>query len=318
MPHRVFVVGATGQLGRHFIPALRRYGHDVLVLLRPDLPGDRRDERTALVESLVQQGAKVVEGDLHDPRCLERACADVEAVVSCVDHRPQNLRLQTELARTAAKSGSVKRIIPSQFGIDSRTYGWARVNHGDVKRALQQEFDACGVPITYVHINGLATSWAASLGQLGLKSPPREQIEVYGNGNVKFSMVAPEDVALYASRTLFDPRTANQHVLISPPDNRLSQNELIAIWEDRTKTKLRRRTVSARELDERISVLVDDSGKFPELSFMQLIRAAWIDGLGDGRRRPDALELTELYPDIKYETISHYLGRLISVTQGAE
>jgi len=178
--------------------------------------------------------------------------------------------------------------------------------------------ESCGVPITYVHVNGLATYWAASLGQLGLKTPPREQVDVYGGGNVKFSMVTPEDVARYAARALFDPRTANRHTLIGPPENRLSQNELIAMWEARTKCKLCRRVITARELDERIAALAHQPDKFGELSFLQLIRAAWIDGLGDGRRRPDVLELTELYTDIGYETIPQYLERFVSVAEAAE
>ena len=53
------------------------------------------------------------------------------------------------------------------------------------------------------------------------------------------------------------------------------------------------------------------------LGFLQLIRAAWIDGLGDGRRRADVLELTELYPDIGYETIPQYL-RQFTLAEAAE
>lgn len=318
MTDRVLLIGATGHVGRHFVHALRQNGHEVLMLLRPDVPKDREGERGILIESLLRRGAKIIEGNLEDPLSLERASSEVDAVVSCIDHRPDHLKLQGALARAAAKSVRVKRIIPSQFGMDSRSYEQSRVDHGDTKRQLQQEFDACGVPITYVHVNGLATYWAASLGQLGLKIPPRDQIDVYGDGNVKFSMVTPEDVARYSARALFDRRTASRHTLISPPENRLSQNELIATWEARTESKLRRRVIPARELDERIAALAHQPDKFAELSFLQLIRAAWIDGLGDGRRRPDVLELTELYADIGYGTIPQYLEQFVSVAQAAE
>jgi uncharacterized protein YbjT (DUF2867 family) len=318
MTNRVFLVGATGHIGRHFVHALQQNGYEVLMLLRPDAPKDRDGERSNLIESLVRQGAKIVGGNLEDPPSLERACAEVDAVVSCIDHLPDHLKLQVALARAAAKSVRVKRIIPSQFGMDSRSYELSRVDHGDAKRELQQEFDACGVPITYIHVNGLATYWAASLGQLGLKAPPSEQIDVYGDGDIKFSIVTPEDVARYTARALFDPQTANRHTLISPPENRLSQNELIAIWEARTKCKLPRRVIPARELDGRIAALAHQPDKFGELSFLQLIRAVWIDGLGDGRRRPDVLELTELYPDIGYGTIPRYLERFASVAKAAE
>jgi uncharacterized protein YbjT (DUF2867 family) len=318
MTDRVLVVGATGHLGRHFVCALQRNGHDVLMLLRPHTPRDPQDDRNIFIEAQVRQGAKIIDGSLENPASLERVCAEADAIVSCIDHRPDHLELQVPLARAAAKSGRVKRIIPSQFGMDSRTYRQGRVDHGDTKKALQQEFDSCGVPITYVHINGMATDWAASLGQLGLRSPPREQIDVYGEGNVKFSMVTPQDVAQYAVKALFDPRVANRHVLISPPENRLSQNELIAIWETKAKSKLRRRVISGRDLDDRIAAVTNQPDKFVELSFLQLIRAAWIDGLGDGRRRPDVEELTELYSDTGYETIPQYLERFVPVAEAAE
>jgi uncharacterized protein YbjT (DUF2867 family) len=318
MTDRVLVIGATGHVGRHLVHAFRRNGHDVLLLLRPDAPKGWEGERSILIESLVRQGATTFEGNLEDPLSLERACAEVDAVVSCIDHRPDHLKLQVALGRAATKSGRVKRIIPSQFGMDSRSYKQSRVDHGDTKRELQQEFDGCGVPITYIHVNGLATYWAASLGQLGLKAPPSEEVDFYGEGDVKFSMITPEDVARYTARAVFDPGTANRHTLISPPENRLSQKELIAIWEARTKSRLRRRIVPARELDERIATLAHQPDKLAELSFLQLIRAAWIDGLGDGRRRPDVLELTERYPDIGYDTIPQYLERFVSLSEAAE
>ena len=106
--------------------------------------------------------------------------------------------------------------------------------------------------------------------------------------------------------------------MISPPENRLSQGELIVMWESLTGAKLHRHTISARALDERIAAVSDKPDKFAALSFLQLIRAAWIDGLGDGRRRPDVLELTELYPDIGYETIRQYLSRFTSAANAAE
>lgn len=318
MTERVLVVGATGQLGRHFVHALRQEGRDVLMLVRPSASSEPAGNRKAVVEALVKRGAEPIEGRLEDADLIERVCAEVDAIVSCVDHRPTSLQLQATLARSAAKSGRVKRIMPSQFGMDSRVYLEGRVEHGDTKRQLQQVFDASGVPVTYVHVNGLAAAWTASLGQLGLREPPREDIEVYGDGNVKFSMVTPVDVARYGARALFDDRTANRHTLISPPQNRLSQNELIAMWESLAGVKLRRRTVSAKEMDDNVAAVEGQPDKFIQLSFFQLVRAAWIDGLGDGRRRPDVLELTELYTDLGYETISRYLGHFLPATEAAE
>jgi uncharacterized protein YbjT (DUF2867 family) len=164
MNKRVLVIGATGHLGQHFVHALRQEARDVLMLVRPAASKGSAEGRQAVVESLVRQGADTLAGSLEDLATLERACAEVDAVVSCIDHRPDHLKLQSAVAKAAARSGRVKRIVPSQFGMDSRVYLQGRVDHGDTKRELQREFDACGVPVTYVHINGLATYWAASVG----------------------------------------------------------------------------------------------------------------------------------------------------------
>jgi uncharacterized protein YbjT (DUF2867 family) len=314
--NRVLVIGATGHLGRHFVAALREMGKEVLMLLRPQTVKTSVPAMRALIDMFVGQGAKVVEGSLEDEASVDRACGEAEAVISCIDAGPDHLLLQAALARAAKKLGRLRRIIPSQFGIDSRTYGEGRVTHGDSKRDLQQLFDSCDVPVTYVHANGFASTWAASLGQLGLMEPPKEQLNVFGDGNVKLAIVAPEDIARYTVRVLDDVRAENRHVAITPAENLLTQNELIAMWESKTKIRLKRHTISARELDRTIMDLANRPDKVKELSFTQLVRAVWIDGLG-GKRRPDVLELTELYPDILYQRVTSYLDRFISPAQYA-
>lgn len=309
MSQRVLLIGATGRLGRLFVDALREEGHTVVALIRHEEGDGANSHRRQLLESFSRNGVMIVHGGLEDEASLDRACSGADAVVSCIDHRPDHLRLQVNLAEAASRSGSVRRILPSQFGIDSRLYGDARVDHGDLKRELQQVFATCGVAVTFVHTNGLANEWVGSLGQLGLSGPPREQIEVYGDGLVQFSTVAPEDAARYAVRALTDGQAENRHVAIVPPDNLLTQHELIDLWEAKSGVRLRRLVVPSQTLDARIDSLAQDPAKRPQLAMAQLVRAAWIDGLGDGRRLPDVIELSQLYPNIRYRRASEYLDR---------
>ena len=198
--------------------------------------------------------------------------------------------------------------------MNSRSYRQSRVDHGDVKRDLQRLFDNSGVAVTYIHANGFASRWAASLGQLGLLVPPTDHVNLYGDGNVKLAMVVTEDIARYAARALADERTENRHVSISPAENLLTQNELIELWESKTGRRLRRDVISAQELDDLIARLAETSQDRVQLSFNQLIRAVWIDGLGGAKRGADVLELTELYPDIRYGRVTEYLDQFVSVT----
>jgi uncharacterized protein YbjT (DUF2867 family) len=308
MSQRVLLIGATGRLGRLFVDALSEEGHTVVALVRHEGEGGN-PQRRQLLEGFSRKGVVIVNGGLEDEASLDRACRGADAVISCIDHRPDHLRLQVNLAQAASRSGSIRRILPSQFGIDSRLYGDARVDHGDLKRELQQVFATCGVAVTFVHTNGLANEWVGSLGQLGLSAPPREEIEVYGDGIVQFSTVAPEDAARYAVRALTDDRAENTHVAIVPPDNLLTQHHLIDLWEAKSGVSLRRLVVPSQTLDARIDSLMQEPAKRPQLAMAQLVRAAWIDGLGDGRRLPDVIELSQLYPNIRYRRTSEYLDR---------
>jgi len=308
MQKRVLLIGATGRLGQHFLKALQSEGHSVLALIRNDRAAED-PHRRELLAHYARSGVRFLDGGLEDSAALERGMNEVEAVISCIDHRPDHLLLQANIAKVAARFGHIERVMPSQFGIDSRLYGETRVEHGDVKRKMQGVFQDAGVPFTFVHTNGLANEWVGSLGQLGLPRPPTEQVEVYGTGDTRFSMVALEDVARYAVRALFDERARNKHVAIIPPDNTITQSQLIGLWERKTGTTLRRVPISSAALDERIDQLGRDPSKRPLLAMAQLIRAAWIDGLGDGRRLPDVLELTERYADIGYRSVSEYLER---------
>lgn len=309
MARHILVVGATGRLGRHFIEVLTGQGHQVTALVREQ--DDPRGDRRASLARLAAAGVTLVPGALDDVAALDRACAGVTEIVSCVDHRPDHLLQQAALAQAAARAGTVRRIMPSQFGIDSRLYGEARVDHGDAKRAVQGMLAEAGIPLTFVHTNGLAGEWVGSLGQLGLSRPPRDAVEVYGNGDVRFSTVAIEDVARFAVRALFDPAAANRHVAIIPPDNLLAQNELIAAWETKAGVRLTRRTIMPAALDGRIATLARDPARRAEFAMAQLVRAAWMDGLGDGRRLPDVIDAVQAYPDLDYIRASEYLDRYL-------
>jgi uncharacterized protein YbjT (DUF2867 family) len=306
----VLLIGSTGQLGGHFARELRARAIDVLALLRPE--GEADPVRAIRVDALRRDGVRFAAEDLDDDSSLESACGHADVVISCIDHRPDHLRLQAKLVQ-AAKAAGVRRFVPSQFGIDSRTYAQDRVGHGDAKRDLQAVFDSSGLPTTYVHINGLATAWAISLGQLGLTAPPADAVDVYGAGDVPLSMVTPRDVARYTISALDDPRTEGRHVCIMPPENRLTQEMLVRLWESLTGFHMGRRHIGLAELDSVIDNLRSDPARVREVSLKELVRAVWFDGLGDGRRRDDVLELTDLYPDLGYTRIDRFLDDHVPV-----
>lgn len=68
--------------------------------------------------------------------------------------------------------------------------------------------------------------------------------------------VDEDDVATYAIKAIDDPRTLNQTIYIRPPENILSQRELIEKWENLVGKKLEKKTISEHEF------LASMKGKF--------------------------------------------------------
>jgi hypothetical protein len=107
---------------------------------------------------------------------------------------------------------------------------------------------------------------------------------------------------------LDDERTANRHVSIAPRENLVSQSDMIGQWEKTTGLKLKRNSVPASALEAAIKDLSSKPDKMLEMIFTQLTRACWILGMGN-RKRPEALEATELYPEVKYERVAEFIER---------
>lgn len=54
-----------------------------------------------------------------------------------------------------------------------------------------------------------------------------------------------DDIATYTIKTLDDPRTLNKTLYLRPPDNILSQRQLVEMWEKLSGNKLERSSISA-------------------------------------------------------------------------
>ncbi len=118
------VTGATGQVGRRFVPRLLQsapQGDEVRVLVRDAARGER----------FAELGAQVVVGDLRDAEALGKATAGVDAVVNVAaafrgvpdeEARAVNRDAAIELGRAAVTSG-VRRFVQVSTGL---VYGEGR------------------------------------------------------------------------------------------------------------------------------------------------------------------------------------------------
>jgi uncharacterized protein YbjT (DUF2867 family) len=151
-PIRVAIVGATGHLGSAITKALLEQGNKVQVsLLLRSLPADTPAAKQTSRADLVNKGAKVIDIDVESATVdkLATALANTDVVLSVVGI---NLLKDGQLKLVeAAKKAGVKRIIPSEFGLDMGKLGrGGPVPPWDFKLDVQDAVKKSGLEYTLV------------------------------------------------------------------------------------------------------------------------------------------------------------------------
>ena len=61
------------------------------------------------------------------------------------------------------------------------------------------------------------------------------------------SIMDEDDIATYTIKTIDDPRTMNKTLHLRPPENCVTQRQLVEIWENLVRKKLERVCLSKQE-----------------------------------------------------------------------
>eukprot|EP01018_Ginkgo_biloba_P001418 Gb_31336 [translate_table: standard] len=199
------------------------------------------------------------------------------------------------------------------------------------KRKVRRAIEAAGIPYTYISANCFAGYFLAGLAQYAYFLPPLDKAFIYGRGNAKefYSLpqlpggglvmftyvnaviwVDEDDIAAYTMKAIDDSRTLNKTVYIRPPQNILSQSEVVQIWE-----KL------CGRLLEKPCILEEDWLTQMQVESMSLERKVVMAHLyhifyrGDLTNfeidRLEECEASLLYPELEYTTVEFYLHRFI-------
>lgn len=297
---KTLIVGATGLLGNQMIMACKKQGNDVHALVRPATR--HNPEKMELLEAV---GATIHEGDIGDYDSLLKACKAVDNVISAVNWQSGDERILVQ----AVKDANVKRFIPSAFGVDFALAASGSCLIYDHFSSVYKSVQTARIPYTLIHTNGFFTYWVSTLGdmtRLGNGLPPSE-VNVYGDGNIKGAYVSESDVAMVTVRALNDSMMQNKAIQITP--NTLTQNDIINIWEKMSGRSVKKVQVTLVDIEKMIedSTVRDDRVM---LSVAQLKRSYWIRG-ESVKRSPLTVEATELYPDMKFQTVQEWLARYL-------
>jgi hypothetical protein len=82
----------------------------------------------------------------------------------------------------------IQRFLPAEFGNDVDRVNAvepAKSSYFAVKAEIRRAIEGQGIPYTYICCNSFAGLFVANLGQRGLRVPPRDKVEILGNGHAK-------------------------------------------------------------------------------------------------------------------------------------
>ncbi|PWZ31052.1 Isoflavone reductase [Zea mays] len=308
---RVLVVGGTGYIGRRLVRASLAQGHPTLVLLRPEIGLDI--DKLQMLLSFKAQGARLVEASLEDHAGLVAAVAQADVVVSAMSGahiRSHNLSLQHKLVEAIKEAGNIKRFIPSEFGMDPSKMGHAlepgRVTF-DEKMDLRRAIEDANIPHTYVSANCFAAYFCPNLCQMRTLLPPKEKVHVYGDGNVKAIFCDEDDVATYTMKSVDDPRALNKTLYIRPPENVLTQNDVISKWEKLSGNVLEKIHIPA---DEFLASMkgTDLANQAGVGHYYHIFYEGCLTNFEIG---DDGADATLLYPEVQYTRMDEYMKRYL-------
>ncbi|KAL0907938.1 hypothetical protein M5K25_022395 [Dendrobium thyrsiflorum] len=308
---RVLVVGGTGYLGRRIVKASIAEGHPTFVLHRPEIGTDI--EKVQLLLSFKEQGARLVEGSFGNHRSLVDAVRQVDVVIcaiSGVHIRSHQILLQLELVDAIKEAGNIKRFLPSEFGTDPARMGHAlapgRVTFDD-KMVVRKAIEEANIPFTYISANCFMGYFVGGLCQPAKIIPSTESVCLHGDGNVKAIYVDEDDIALYTLKTIDDHRTLNKTIYIRPPQNILSQREVIMAWEQLIGKELEKTSIS----EEEFLSIIKEQEFAQQVGLGHYYHVCYEGCLTNFEIDEEEEEASHLYPEVAYTRVKDYLRRYV-------
>eukprot|EP00249_Psilotum_nudum_P035957 c602_g1_i1 orf=465-1403(+) len=300
---KILIIGATGFIGKYITKASIAQGHPTYLLVRtttetPD------NTKLQLLESFKMSGAIILHGSLEDYGSLVAAIKQVDVVISTVGHHGSELLGQMPIIRAIKEVGTVKRFIPSEFGVDvDRDLAKPMKLMLGVKCKIRRAIQESGIPYTFVSCNNTFLHFLKDFNHTGVTSPPRDKVEIFGDGNTKAVYVAEDDIGEYTINAVDDPRTLNKILYIRPPANILSLNELVAMWERKISKTLQKEFVSKEILIKQMEEL-----PFPQNLLPAFRVSIYVWGVELFELDSSGVEATQLYPHVKYMTVDDFLN----------
>ncbi|KAL5704673.1 Phenylcoumaran benzylic ether reductase Betv6 [Ranunculus cassubicifolius] len=303
---KILFIGGTGYIGKFILNASIQSGHPTFALVRPSSAS--HPTKGKLIQSFNNSGVTLLYGDLYDHKSLVNAIKQVDVVISTVGHRL--LPDQVKIIAAIKEAGNVKRFFPSEFGNDvDRSHAVEPIKSAyAVKSKIRQIVKDEGIPYTIVSANCFAGYFLDNFCQNDSATPPRDRVNILGDGNAKVVYNKEDDIGTFTMKTVDDPRTLNKILYIRPPRNTYSFNELVSLWERKIGKTLVKGYVSEEQILKEIR-----EGDISSSIMLSIEHSIFVKGdqTNFDIEPSFGMEASQLYPDVKYTTVDEYLNQFL-------
>ena len=216
---RVFLLGATGTIGRATAAALLAKGHEVVCLVRAKADDPRRG---------LPDGVTLRFGDAPDPASLDRdgfAGERFDAMVSCLASRtgtPKDAwaiehRAHVDALRIAKSAGVGHVVLLSAICVQRPLLAFQQA-----KLAFESELTASGLTYSIVRATAFFKSLSGQVARVQAGKP----FLLFGDGNLTACKpISDADLGTYLAECLDDPTRRNRILPIGGPGPAITPKE---------------------------------------------------------------------------------------------
>jgi uncharacterized protein YbjT (DUF2867 family) len=215
----VLIAGISGTLGAKIASAILDKGAmNVKGLVRSYNHSSKKQQ----LDDLKARGVVFVEGNLLDQQSLNKACQEVDIVVSAIKGNTSKksglyrediiLSGQLNLLEAAITNG-VKRFVPSDYSVDHFKLDLGDNYNLDLRKIFAESVKQSGINYTFV-LNGAFTEVLLSPFSKLLDSEAGT-FSYWGEGEQPCDMTTYDDTAKYTAEAIADPEMANSTLKVA-------------------------------------------------------------------------------------------------------
>ena len=199
MTQTILLAGATGMLGSRIAHHLLEQSDTRVRLMVRDLTAKK-----GALDPLAAKGAELIEGDLADHASLDRATQGVDVIVSAVQGGSEIIVDGQVALAQAGKRNGVRRIMPSDFGLDLFKATPGEHAAFDWRRTADEKIAATGIDQVNILNGGFMELFMPGMGAIDLD---KGIVGFFGDGERPIEVTSVEDTARMTARVAVD-RTA--------------------------------------------------------------------------------------------------------------